>query len=133
VLKVETARGFEVLPELLLAGLEGGPLGVTIARGDLAVEVGYERLAEVQLEILRLCEAAHVPSIWATQVLETLAHEGQPTRAEVTDAATGVRAECVMLNKGPEIVATIAALDDILARTARHQAKQTPLLRELKA
>jgi pyruvate kinase len=133
VLKVETARGFEALPEMLLAALESGPLGVMIARGDLAVEVGYERLAEVQLEILWLCEAAHVPSIWATQVLETLAHDGQPTRAEVTDAATGVRAECVMLNKGPEIVATIAALDDILGRMARHQVKKTPLLRELRA
>jgi pyruvate kinase len=118
VLKVETARGFQALPEMLLTGLEGGPLGVMIARGDLAVEIGYERLAEVQMEILWLCEAAHVPAIWATQVLETLAHEGQPTRAEVTDAAMGAHAECVMLNKGPEIVATISALDDILRRMA---------------
>jgi pyruvate kinase len=134
VLKIETARGFQALPELLLAGLEGGAgLGVMIARGDLAVEVGYERLAEVQEEILWLCEAAHVPSIWATQVLDTLARTGRPTRAEVTDAAMGVRAECVMLNKGPAIVATIEALADILERMERHQDKKTPLLRALHA
>jgi len=42
-----------------------------IARGDLAVEIGDERLAEIQEEMLWLCEAAHVPLIWATQVLET--------------------------------------------------------------
>ena len=46
--------------------------GVTIARGDRAVECGFERLAEVQEEILWICEAAHVPVVWATQVLETL-------------------------------------------------------------
>ena len=50
--------------------------GVMIARGDLAVECGFERLAEVQEEILWMCEAAHVPVIWATQVLETLAKDG---------------------------------------------------------
>ena len=49
-----------------------------IARGDLAVETGFDRLAEVQEEILWICEAAHVPVIWATQVLETLAKTGRP-------------------------------------------------------
>ena len=43
-----------------------------IARGDLAVEVGFARLSEMQEEILWLCEAAHVPVIWATQVLDQL-------------------------------------------------------------
>jgi len=65
-----------------------------IARGDLAVECGYERLAEVQEEILWLCEAAHIPVIWATQGLESLAKSGLPSRAEITDAAMGERAEC---------------------------------------
>jgi len=44
-----------------------------------------------------------MPVIWATQVLETLAKTGLPSRAEITDAAMGERAECVMLNKGPHI------------------------------
>ena len=77
------------------------PAGVMVARGDLGVELGFERMAEVQEEILWLAEAAHLPVIWATQVLETLTKTGTPTRGEVTDAAMSARAECVMLNKGP--------------------------------
>ena len=65
------------------------------------MECGYERMAEIQEEILWVCEAAHIPVVWATQVLESLAKKGLPSRAEITDAAMGERAECVMLNKGP--------------------------------
>src|SRR5262249_55628154 len=96
ILKIETRRGFEQLPAMLLAGMKSASLGVMIARGDLAVECGFERMAEVQEEILWVCEAAHCPVIWATQVLETLAKEGIPSRAEITDAAMGHRAEAVM-------------------------------------
>ncbi|MCU0813884.1 MAG: pyruvate kinase [Burkholderiaceae bacterium] len=133
VLKIETRRGFEHLPELLLAAMAQPAAGVMIARGDLAVECGWERLAEVQEEILWAAEAAHLPVIWATQVLEGLAKGGQPSRAEITDAAMGVRAECVMLNKGPHIVEAIAALDDILRRMQAHQTKKRTLLRALQA
>jgi len=103
-----------------------------IARGDLAVECGYERLAEVQEEILWIAEAAHCPVIWATQVLETLAKEGIPSRAEITDAAMSNRAECVMLNKGPHIVKAVQTLDDILQRMDAHQSKKQSMLRELR-
>ncbi|WP_310447069.1 pyruvate kinase [Thiobacillus sp.] len=131
VLKIETRRGFENLPDMLLTAMRAPSCGVMIARGDLAVECGFERLAEVQEEILWICEAAHVPVIWATQVLETLAREGQPSRAEITDAAMGRRAECVMLNKGPYIVSAVRVLDDILRRMQAHQAKKSAMLREL--
>jgi pyruvate kinase len=131
VLKIETRRAFENLPEMLLTAMRSPSCGVMIARGDLAVECGFERLAEVQEEILWLCEAAHVPVIWATQVLETLAKEGRPSRAEITDAAMGLRAECVMLNKGPYIVNAVRALDDILRRMHEHQSKKRSMLREL--
>jgi len=131
ILKIETRRAFDELPAILLAALRQPPMGVMIARGDLAVEVGFERLAEVQEEILWLCEAAHLPTIWATQVLEGLAKSGIPSRAEVTDAAMGERAECVMLNKGPHIVEAVRALDSILRRMQSHQAKKTAMLRHL--
>ncbi|MBA4260985.1 MAG: pyruvate kinase [Comamonadaceae bacterium] len=133
VLKIETLRGFENLPELMLAAMAGPAAGVMIARGDLAVECGYERMAEVQEEILWCSEAAHMPVIWATQVLESQAKTGVPSRAEISDAGMGVRAECVMLNKGPYIAETIRTLDDILRRMAGHQTKKTPLLRALRA
>ena len=103
-----------------------------IARGDLAVECGFERLSELQEEILWICEAAHVPVIWATQVLETLAKEGLPSRAEITDAAMGDRAECVMLNKGPHVLSAVGVLGDILRRMQAHQAKKRSTLRELR-
>ena len=133
ILKIETRRGFEHLPEMLLAAMSGPASGVMIARGDLAVECGYERLAEVQEEILWACEAAHMPVVWATQVLETLAKTGLPSRAEITDAAMGGRAECVMLNKGPHITDAMRALDNILRPMQEHQAKKRPLLRALKS
>ncbi|OJW01439.1 MAG: pyruvate kinase [Microbacterium sp. 67-17] len=133
VVKVETVRAFRALPEILLELMQRPRVGIMIARGDLGVEAGWERLAEVQEEILWLCEAAHVPVIWATQVLDSLAGSGVPTRAEVTDAAAGERAECVMLNKGPHIEEAIEALDDILRRMHGHLEKKRPLLRRLRA
>ncbi len=132
VLKIETRRGFENLPEMLLTAMRVPCCGVMIARGDLAVECGFERLAEVQEEILWVSEAAHVPVIWATQVLETLAKSGMPSRAEITDAAMGQRAECVMLNKGPHMLTAIRVLDDILQRMQAHKAKRRALLRGLR-
>ncbi len=132
VLKIETRRGFENLPEMLLTAMRWPSCGVMIARGDLAVECGFERLAEVQEEILWICEAAHIPVIWATQVLENLAKEGMPSRAEITDAAMGHRAECVMLNKGPHVLEAMQVLDDILRRMQDHQAKKRAMLRHLR-
>jgi pyruvate kinase len=131
VLKIETRQGFEQLPSILLTAMRHPRLAVMIARGDLAVEVGFERLSEVPRQILALCEAAHVPAILATQVLETLAKTGQPSRAEITDAAAAQRAECVMLNKGPHIVDAIRALDDILARMDLVQRKSRTLMRRI--
>jgi pyruvate kinase len=133
ILKVETTAAFSHLPEILLHAMRAPRVGVMIARGDLAVEAGYERLAEIQEEILWLCEAAHLPVIWATEVLDTLARTGQPSRAEITDAAMSQRAECVMLNKGPHIETAIGVLDDILRRMAGHQRKKGALLRPLRS
>jgi pyruvate kinase len=132
ILKIETRRGFEALPEMLLAALRSPRCGVMIARGDLAVECGFERMAELQEEILWVCEAAHVPVIWATQVLENLAKDGVPSRAEISDAAMSERAECVMLNKGPHVREAVRVLDDILRRMQAHVTKKRSMLRELK-
>jgi pyruvate kinase len=131
VLKIETRQGFENLPRLLLEAMRRRAVGVMIARGDLAIECGFQRLAEMQEEILWISEAAHLPVIWATQVLESLAKSGVPSRSEITDAAMGERAECVMLNKGPYVVEAVKALDDILHRMEAHQEKKRSMLRKL--
>ncbi len=72
-----------------------------------------------------------MPVIWATQVLESLAKTGVPSRSEITDAAMGERAECVMLNKGAYVVAAVGILDDILRRMQSHQEKKRSMLRKL--
>jgi pyruvate kinase len=132
VIKIETKRGFKNLPWLLLTAMRSYPAGVLIARGDLAVECGWERLAEIQEEILWFCEAAQVPAIWATQVLEGITKKGRASRAEISDAAMSQRADCVMLNKGAYVLAAIRMLDDILRRMQKHQYKKTALMRKLK-
>jgi len=131
VLKVETREAVHQLAQLLLAGLELPNFGVMIARGDLAVEVGFEQLARVQEDILCLCEAAHIPVIWATQVLETLAKSGLPARAEITDAAMGHRAECVMLNKGEHLLDAVKTLAHLLQAEEPHHLKKREVFREL--
>jgi pyruvate kinase len=133
VVKIETQEAVHRLAQLLLAGLELPKFGVMIARGDLAVEVGFEHLARVQEDILCLCEAAHVPVIWATQVLETLAKSGLPARAEITDAAMGQRAECVMLNKGEHVLEAVTTLAQLLEAEERHHLKKRHVFREITA
>jgi pyruvate kinase len=131
VLKIETRRSYKNLPELLLTAMKTYPVGVMIARGDLAIECGWRNMARIQQEILLMCEAAHIPDIWATQVLENLARKGLPSRAEITDAATSQQAECVMLNKGDHILEAIRMLDTIIRDTEDYQDKKAPLLPEL--
>ena len=131
VLKIETAAAFRRLPALLLEAMRREDAGLMIARGDLAVESGFVRLATVQEEILRIAEAAHLPVIWATQVLENLAKTGLPSRAEVTDAASAVRAEAVMLNKGPFITDAVRVLEDILVSVQPYQTKKRQWLPRL--
>jgi len=130
VAKIETADAIHNLAQILIAGLELPKFGILIARGDLAVEVGFENLALVQEDILCLCEAAHIPVILATQVLETLAKSGLPTRAEITDAAMGQRAECVMLNKGTHILEAVKTLSRLLSSEERHYIKKRHVFRE---
>ena len=131
--KIETPLAVRNLPEIIVAAAGRQPFAVMIARGDLAVEMGFERVAELQEEIMWVCEAAHVPVIWATQVLEDLVKEGLPSRGEMTDAAMAARAECVMLNKGPNVGGAVEVLDRLLRRMAGHQVKKTPTLRALHA
>jgi len=131
VLKIETLEAVQNLPALLLQGMLEPAFGVMIARGDLAVEIGFERLSEIQEEILWICEAGHVPVIWATQVLETLNKSGLATRSEVTDAARAAQAECIMVNKGKHMLLVLATLRDILRRSGGHHAKKRYVFRPL--
>jgi pyruvate kinase len=132
VFKIENRTAFENLPSILFAAMKRPRIGVMIARGDLAVEIGFERISEVQNQILWLCEAAQIPVIWATQVLDTMAKKGMATRAEISDATISAQAECVMLNKGPFIVEATKTLKNVLVRMEAHSQKSKNTLRALK-
>ena len=124
ILKIETPEAVKNLPGLLFQGMSLEVFGAMIARGDLAVEVGFERMGEIQEEMLWICEAAHVPVVWATQVLESLNKSGIATRSEITDASHAALAECVMINKGDHTVEVIETLQNILHRIGRHHIKK---------
>ena len=133
VLKIETGLAIRNLPKLIVQAGALTETAVMIARGDLAVEIGLERMSEMQEEILWLCEAAHTPVVWATQVLEGLMKQGLATRAETTDAAMAQRADCVMLNKGPYVIDTIRFLSRVLGRMDRHMTKKSARLGPLRS
>ncbi|MDI9410265.1 MAG: pyruvate kinase [Bacteroidia bacterium] len=128
VAKVETPQACRDLPSILLALMRRPACGVMLARGDLGVEIGFENLPIAQDEVLALCEAAHMPVIWATQVLESMTEHGFPTRGEVTDAADSARADAVMLGIGPCLLDTTAFVHDLLTRIQRIRARSRALL-----
>lgn len=131
IIKIETSQAVINLPDLILTGLRSKNLGIMIARGDLAVEIGFERMSEIQEEILWICESAHVPVIWATQVLENLNKTGMATRSEITDAAHSAQADCVMINKGNHTIQTLKTLKNILIISSEHQVKKRYTFRPL--
>jgi pyruvate kinase len=132
ILKIETQSGFNNLIEILLEAMQVYPIGVMIARGDLAIESGWNNIGRIQEEILSLCLSANISDIWATQVLENLAKKGIPSRAEITDAVMSQRADCVMLNKGSYILQSIHLLDTILKEMRPYRDKNAPLLPKMK-
>ena len=133
ILKIETKNGYHQLTRILMEGMKNYPLGVMIARGDLAVEAGWENMAKVQQEILGLCAAAHVPVVWATQVLETLAKKGIPSRSEISDIATALNAECVMLNKGPYILEAVRLLNFVFKSLKDYRHKNVRMMPKLES
>jgi len=93
---------------------------VMVARGDLGLEVPFERVPRVQKDVVRTANARGVPAIVATQVLESMREAPRPTRAEVSDAAGAVDmgAGAIMLAgetaAGKYPVQAVAALDAII-------------------
>ena len=131
VLRIETRQAVETLPRLLLTALRRPPAGILLPRDRLAVELGLEQLADVQAEIQGLCAAAHVPVIWAAQMQEGQARNGQPGRADMIDALTIDHAACVMLNKGPHLASTVQQMSALLERMQVYRTKKRAALRKL--
>lgn len=113
MLKIESEECYNDLPNVVTELLRHRNSGVMIARGDLAMELGFSRMSEAREQIMGVANAAHIPTIFATQVLETMAKSGLPSRAEITDADVALRTQGVMLNKGTHIPDAINILNRI--------------------
>ncbi|WP_010283295.1 pyruvate kinase [Bacillus timonensis] len=113
IAKIETKNAILSLSKIIMEGLNCSLFGVMIARGDLVIEIGLEQFLSAQEGILEICNAAHTPVIWATGVLENMNKKNIPSITELTDAQAGLRADCIMLNKGPYVPNSIEFLQKL--------------------
>jgi pyruvate kinase len=120
--KIEKPEAMENIEEIVAASD-----GIMVARGDLGVELDPETVPIAQLRLLELGRAAAKPTIVATQMLESMVNEAQPTRAEVSDVATAVfsASDAVMLSaetaSGAHPVRVVSMMDRIARRAEAHQ------------
>jgi len=122
VAKIERAGALDKVDEILAEAD-----GIMVARGDLGVEVPIERIAMLQKDLVRKAVRLAKPVITATQMLESMTHSRQPTRAEATDVANAILdgTDAVMLSGESAVgdfpVDAVDTLARIAAATEPHQ------------
>ena len=134
IAKIENQEGIDNLDEIIDAAD-----GIMVARGDLGVEVEFEKLPAAQRDMVRRCAIAGRPVIVATHLLESMIDNPMPTRAEVTDVANAVyeQVDAVMLSgetaTGKYPVRCVSVLDRIARRTEKERGLELHRDREPKS
>lgn len=118
IAKIENPSGVENLEEILKI-----VDGVMVARGDMGVEIEFERLPSIQKAIIRKCYERGKIVVTATQMLESMTEHPRPTRAEVSDVANAIYdgTTCIMLSgetaAGKYPIKAVKAMNDIATYT----------------
>jgi len=119
--KIENRLGTENIDEIVDVSD-----GVMVARGDMGVEIEYEKIPAIQKQIISACRKQGKISITATQMLESMVHNPRPTRAEISDVANACidGSTCVMLSgetsAGNYPVESVNAMRKIIEESEKH-------------
>ena len=126
IAKIERAEAVENIEEIIDASD-----AIMVARGDLAVEVGYAAMTGLQKGLIRLARSRNKVSITATQMLESMISSAAPTRAEVSDVANAVMdgTDAVMLSAetavGEYPVDAVQTMAKVCVGAEKHEARRS--------
>lgn len=119
--KIENQEGVDNIDEIIDASY-----GIMIARGDLGIEIDFEKIPAIQQEIVHRCILKKKPVIIATQMLHTMIHNPRPTRAEVSDVSGAImmNTDAVMLSgettNGKYPVEAVQTMKRIIVEAEKH-------------
>ena len=122
VAKIERSEAVQNIKSIIAASD-----AIMVARGDLAVEVGYASMTGLQKGLIRLARSQNKVSITATQMLESMINHASPTRAEVSDVANAVMdgTDAVMLSAETAIgrypVQAVATMAELCIGAEKHE------------